>query len=167
MSPSRENDSDVLNAQIVLASLCMLKEKMVHQTSSPEGEGRGLYRLREMDLCSASVLECIQHTRPPCRWEEIPVTMTALPPPSTTTTTQRDSYSSGTSLPSSRLASAVGAPQWRMADTDTPLPHEAAIPLRVVLDIAHNPPAIASLMRKVADRYRGMNVRWCGVRWVL
>jgi hypothetical protein len=132
--PLRIKETDVLNSQIVLAGLALLKEQMVGR------EGGGLTGLKDIDLTECSLLSCIQAARPPCRWEEIYIVAATDISCSDAAMWALEGASAG--------AAAVSAES-----------QGQRYRLKVVLDIAHNPPAIKSLMDKVAYRCKDINVR--------
>lgn len=130
-NPLRDKETDILNSQIVLASMCLLQEQMLSTDVSDSTNGPGLFGLREMDLRNSDMLNCILSARPPCRWEEILVTVTP-----------------GTTEPTT----------WEIASCNME-GSEKQRRIKVILDIAHNPPAIKSLMDKVSYHCKDVNVR--------
>eukprot|EP00602_Paraphysomonas_sp_CaronLab_P009263 CAMPEP_0185036208 /NCGR_PEP_ID=MMETSP1103-20130426/28823_1 /TAXON_ID=36769 /ORGANISM="Paraphysomonas bandaiensis, Strain Caron Lab Isolate" /LENGTH=553 /DNA_ID=CAMNT_0027573663 /DNA_START=23 /DNA_END=1684 /DNA_ORIENTATION=+ len=63
-------DTDILNSQIALAGLCLLKQRLnTEESVYPSTSGQRL--IRSMNLTDASILDRIISARPPCRWEEI------------------------------------------------------------------------------------------------
>ena len=121
-------DPDRLCSQLALASLSLLQ----HYPSSLTAEGAGRHALfsKSLNTLDPALLDVLLHSRLPCRFEELVLTKHINIPEQT-------------------------APASASSD-HTDVRHKVKI--RVILDVAHNIPALSALMKKINSQFNS-NVR--------
>lgn len=150
------SDMDDLNAHLAFTALCILKDRALKDSAN------GLYTpFASLDVMSPAVQTSLQR-RPPCRWEMHSVNSTdyAVVPQAKKSRTESPltplaRQSDGMEDNSIDVGEKAALQPSQIACNERTIP----IAVQVVLDVGHNPAAMAALGRRIQGQFPGRSVR--------
>lgn len=134
-------DPDLLCSQLALASLSLLQH-YPHSLLGEKDATRHSLFANNINIQDPSLLDILLQSRLPCRFEELLLTKQVTSPVSSPSATASTSDLS----PSTVHTNAT-----------------RTVKVRVILDVAHNVPALSALMKKLNYNYNS-NIRYCELR---